>query len=700
MKIKILYFAIITTLLFVSCQDYLDVKSESKIDTEFVFQSVDEADKVVLGAYELMKNSSGVHSNSLWYDVICCASDIEVGCELPTSLGRYNNENLYNQTIQLSAMCVSSWNGIYSTINRCNTIIEAFENNESFINASKTTPSAITHLYGEVVALRATMYYELTRWWGDVIYFTKPITGKEDYEDATVMNRDSIQEAEIENLKAVEPMMYHLNAGDVHTTAERMTKEYVQGLIARMALIRGGFSLRPAEYSGDGEVIQSHSTWGKMVRRSDWKSYYSVAKDYLEKVVYDGNATLVTSDPRTPAEEYSNPFQYFFQQGMNYEISQESIYEVSIKAGSSTERTYAFGRPSDGGNTGYPPKAYDHLRFYPTYYYGMFNPKDMRRDVTVCTTALGGVANEKMISFKKGNKSNGGLGLNKWDYNRLEDKTYATVVRKSGVNAPYMRLGDMVLLLAETYAVLGEEGKARTELLRIRERAFNPNDSEYTALTSDYVGGLSGEALIEAIQKERALELGGEGQRRFDLVRWGIYGEKVYQLENDMDELVNALEASGKYEFDNGNVISTYIYTKDVKLEDSGLSDILTTSCYVTEDDPLYPLLYPEWRGTYTGWDAASGTTLLNSMVAIQGMFEPIDEAKAAALEADGYSRTDWGINLISESWKSGPNGIFGGYLPADYEANYPPRYILGIPATTIAYSGGNIANSYGFPNE
>ena len=385
---------------------------------------------------------------------------------------------------------------------------------------------------------------------------------------------------------------------------------------------------------------------------------------------------------------------------MNYEISKESIFEVSLKAGSSTERAYAFGRPSDGGNTGYPPKAYAHLRFYPTYYYGMFNPKDLRRDVTVATTALGGVANEKMVSFKKGNKSNGGLSVNKWDYNRLEDKTYATVVRKSGINAPYMRLGDMVLLLAETNAVLGDEGGAKTELLKIRERSFDPSDPDYTALTSGYVSSLGGDDLVKAIQDERAFELGGEGQRRYDLIRWGIYGEKIHQLQTNMDQLVDALANSGQYQFENGNTISTYIYTKDVKLEDAGIDNILTTTCYVDENDPLYPLLYPAWRGVYTGWDAASGTTLLNSMLAIEGMFKPVDDAKVAELKADGYVQTDWGINLISETWESGINGIFGGYLPADYNANYPPRYILGVPATTIAYSGGNISNSYGFPNE
>ena len=110
----------------------------------------------------------------------------------------------------------------------------------------------------------------------------------------------------------------------------------------------------------------------------------------------------------------------------------------------------------------------------------MFDPKDLRRDVTVTSTALGGVANEKILSFKKGNKSNGGLALNKWDYSRMTDKTYAITQRMAGINAPYMRLNDIILLLAETDCVLGNYADAKAGLLKIRQRAFNPNDPEYT----------------------------------------------------------------------------------------------------------------------------------------------------------------------------------------------------------------------------
>lgn len=703
MKRKILYLSFILALLFNSCKnDFLEVNSKSKVSNEFMFQSTVEADKAVLGVYELVRSSAGIHGSGLCYDVLAVGSDIEIGPELPLGGGRYAHGNFYALPPQLSDAPVGPWNGMYAVINRCNILINGFESNAAFIAADKTKPSQVTHLYGEVIALRATMYYELTKCWGDVLYFTSPINSKADYETATVTDRSLIEEGEIANLIKVEPMMYHLTSGDKSKTAERMTKEYVQGLIGRMALVRGGYELRPATYTGNGDVIQSHTEWGKMVRRTDWKNYYTTANTYLKKVVNEGTAVLTTTDPRTPASKYSNPFQYFFQQCMDYKISSESIFEMSERKGTTSDWPYAFGRPSDGGGTGYPPKAYGQVRFFPTFYYGMFNPKDLRRDVTVTVTALGGVANEKIMSLKKGNKSLGGLSLNKYDYSRMSDKTFAVNQRQTGTNAPMMRLADIILLLSETYAVLGDEASAKAELLKVRKRAFNLADAEYTALTTTYVNSLSGVALMNAIQDERAFELAGEAKRRFDLVRWGLLGKKVNQLQTEMDAIINGLNTTGSYTFANGNVISSYIYIKDVTKTVSGLSDILTTTCDVDKTNANYPILYPGWRGTATDWVAPASVKLLNVSVAIQGLFEPISASQATSLVAAGYKKTSWGVDLIPDAngWKTGLNGAFGGYLPASYTANYPPRYILAIPATTIAYSKGMVSNSYGFPNQ
>lgn len=706
MKRKIIYLGLLSALMFTSCQDFLETQSESNFDSEFVFQSTSEADKALLGAYQLVSSESGIHSNRLFYEVTGVGSDIELGPEFVSNSGRYNGENLYYKTPTLADNPPDAWNGIYKTINRCNVIIAAFEKNAAYIATDKTKASTLTHLYGEAIAIRATMYFELTRNWGDVIYFTKPILSEDDYKNATLTDRNTIQESELDNLIKVEPLMFRLNSGGNATTAVRMTKEYVQGLIGRLALIRGGYALRPANYSGDGDVIQSHSIRGKMVRRADYLKYYTLANTYLKKLVYEGNASLVTTDSRTPSQKFSNPFQAVFQSGMDYKISPEMIFEVSQTAGSSTERPYAFGRPSAGGSTAYPPKAYGQIRFFPTYYFGMFDNKDLRRDVTVTTTGLGGVADEKMLLFKKGSTTSGGLSLNKWDYSRMTDKKYATVQRVAGINAPVMRMGDMILLLAETYSVLGDDASARAELLKIRQRAFNPSDTEYALKTTTYVNSKSGASLLAAIQDERAFELGGEGQRKMDLVRWGLLGKKVNELQAQMTAMADALRSTGSYTFPNGNVISNYIYTKTYTLAQAqtlGLNDILTGNTYVTESDPLYPLLFPGWRGTATDWVAPATVTLKKTMLAIKGLFKPLTAPEITAATTAGYAKVAYGIDLInddSKPWEVNTNGVFGGYLPADYTANYSPLYLVAIPAATIQASGGNVSNNYGFPNQ
>ncbi|MGD2033785.1 MAG: RagB/SusD family nutrient uptake outer membrane protein [Bacteroidales bacterium] len=79
-------------------------------------------------------------------------------------------------------------------------------------------------------------------------------------------------------------------------------------------------------------------------------------------------------------------------------------------------------------------------------------------------------------------------------------------------NEVVLRLADMYLLYAEAQFRLGNEGVTREYINRIRFRVNLP----------DLDGGLSGQALFDALVKERRLELAMEGHRYFDLIRWGL----------------------------------------------------------------------------------------------------------------------------------------------------------------------------------
>lgn len=95
---------------------------------------------------------------------------------------------------------------------------------------------------------------------------------------------------------------------------------------------------------------------------------------------------------------------------------------------------------------------------------------------------------------------------------------------RSGYSNTYkLRLADILLLEAEAYAYLGDNGKSTALVNQIRNRVGLDD------LTSDKTS--SKEAMIEAVLHERRLELAFEGQRWFDLCRNG----KVEQYLNGLN---------------------------------------------------------------------------------------------------------------------------------------------------------------------
>jgi hypothetical protein len=119
------------------------------------------------------------------------------------------------------------------------------------------------------------------------------------------------------------------------------------------------------------------------------------------------------------------------------------------------------------------------------------------------------------------NALGGSLTGSPWDYEgaiRMKYATRASDTSADGVrelnystNWRLLRYAEVLLLAAEAYNKDGQDGNARTELNKVRNRAGLAN----VATT------LSGNSLFEAIVNEKFLELSFEGQRFWDLVRWG-----------------------------------------------------------------------------------------------------------------------------------------------------------------------------------
>lgn len=713
MKHKVIYTVLFSVGILsglTSCNDYLDTSSPSTVDEEFVFSNITTAQAALEGAKSQMHSVYGqVYGGGLYYASDIAGSDIMRHPEaFKNQPGRHWPECLYQNGTYASSYSLLSYqkegtSGAYgcmfAAIGRCNAITTAIENTSGYEDMMKQTePTELSQLYGEAVAMRATCYRELIKYYGDVQY-----QDKFGVSAGSLVPRDSIYDVIIKQLEEVEPLMYTLGECPTYASTAKnyYSKTYVDGLIGRMALEAGGYQTRRGDITyvdGDGNAISFERMGTEnndgcfYARRSDWQDLYKIAQTYFKKAIDNsGTAVWHDTDPRSEDSEgrvFGNPYQYFFQQLHDNDLgyADESIFEVSYTQGvDQDERSYSSGRPSNGGSkNSYPCKNYGQARVNPAFYYGVFDPNDLRRDVAFTVTGSTGKGYEKLIPFTPNSKANGGgISLNKFDENR--QATVASVQRKSGINGPYMRLSEMYLGYAEACAALGDDATAKTYLAKVRNRAFPDGDGKVDEFIS------SEGSVLKAVIDERGFEFAGEGDRRFTLVRTGLLPEKIREIKELTRKMLDGLETNGYYTFDNGNTISDVIYTKMVDLK-SEKGYRLTAQCPEGEEDD--PVLYPSWRGQNDDWTAYGcdyGTDTKTNL-AIKGLFSRVSDTEAAELIADGYTAVDWGKTLADyddEYYK---------YLFYDYDYTKAPIYLW--PFTPNILSTGGFENGYGFSNE
>ena len=350
-----------------------------------------------------------------------------------------------------------------------------------------------------------------------------------------LVGRDSIYDVILEELIEAAPVMYRVGSIPGIKGKNYFSRTYVEGLIGRIALEAGGYQTRRGDIprvDGNGdpltfETMGTENNGATYGRRSDWKDYYEIAKTYFKAVIDNpGSTKFITTDSRVP----SNPYQVFFQQmhAEDENYADESIYEYAISQGGGNDaRPYSFGRPATGGSkNNYPCKNYGQGRINPAFYYGVFDPADMRRDVSCTVTATKGAdGTEIILPFTPGSQGKGGgISLNKWDENR-QDKVWVANQRKSGINGPYMRISEIYLGYAEACAATGDATTARQYLDIIRNRAFG---SAAAAKTDAFIAKEG--SLLNAIIQERGFEFAGEGDRRWTLIRTGLIGPKIKEI--------------------------------------------------------------------------------------------------------------------------------------------------------------------------
>jgi hypothetical protein len=530
----------ITVLLTTSCEDFLSPEAPSSFYPDYVFANSGDAKKVLLGVYALFATDDYTsRMSNVWMQ----NTDVEATAPGANPDGtRRDIWSLQGGLLTNWSEIDSRWQNNYLAIDRASQCIEGI------LKSSAKDQPEMKMMLAEAYCLRAYRYFLLCNFWGDVPYFREAAKFGMEL-DRPKTDKNIIYSGMIQDLINSEGDMYYMD--EFSDGVERMNRDFALGMIARLSLFRAGYAMtkegvmkRAEDYldvTSDENLTVTYTDNGQTKTARTSKEYYELAKFYCQK--------LINERPRNLGN-FAKIFKDQCEQMVN--SSTEVLYEVAFGTGSTNSRGdvgWCIGTAVTGGSKG---TTTIQVFFTPTYYYS-FDSKDIRRDVTCSRVSYVNDTEQRLESAAT-------LTVGKWNRLWMKNDQVEGSSKSTGINWPLMRYPDVLLMLAEAEnEINGPTALAKDMLKTVRSRAFDAADQDEKV--ENYVNTLgSKEAFFHAIVNERAWEFGGEMLRKFDLVRWNIYGQKIVETKHT---ITNMGKAARGVELDNPE-IAKYAHLADI----------------------------------------------------------------------------------------------------------------------------------------
>lgn len=629
------------TLLWASCDDFLDTSSPSKFDDQTVYNSVAYADAEMMGIYSMIADAQmyAQRISMNW----CTNSDIEYVGASETSYNENSNRGSSNY-YGVPGNTVFNWTNIYKMIERANLGIEGIQNSPLLNSSDASTKNKMQAMLGEALTMRAMGYYELVKHWGDVPFKEEPTSPDLSNVYLGKTDRDTIYEHIINDLLTAEKYVPWLGTSG-YGTPERITKGFVKGLLARVCLSRGGYSLRD-------------KPGFPMERGTNWQHYYEIARDQCREIMLNGthklNGSYLDIWKKVNALQIETTYN-------------ENLYEVALGLGQSGEIGYSIGvRFYANAKYGYGNNA--NVVNTSAYYFYSFDPDDVRRDITVAYATYSN-GNKDLKEVFQGNPLS--YNIAKWDQRWMSDKWLQLNLAANGkigygINWIVMRYADVLLMFAEAENELNgaPTADAKDALKQVRRRAFASADQ--TEKVENYVDNLnSRDAFFNAIVNERAWEFGGEALRKFDLVRWNLLSSKIQEQRSVFNQMLDGAPVT---------VMGNYY-------------------------DNIPQNLYYKYIGFNPGAPDAVYENLDRDDINFYSNRDDLEALDATGLKAIGYTRVSWlsgAKDADKDAWRERMR-VFSSGLDKVNNGTCDNRYLYPISSTAIGDSQGKLTNSYGF---
>ena len=505
---KIVYSLIILLSLSVvmsSCEDVLEAPTKSSLDESVIFSNASLAEGAIAGIIQSFCETNSYRGRYLAY------YGMNTDCEVRNDLRNITNEETklvnYNTNVNNSNMNTTNnaWAMFYEGIERANIAIRGLRNHGNI-----ETNKELAQILGEVLTLRAVVYHDLIKGWGDVPARFEPVNSETVYLPRA--DRDVIYKQLLADLEEAAELVGWPNENRSTRSTERINKAFVKGLRARIALAAGGYSQR-----SDGTVRRSNDP------DLNPQAMYTIAKEECLDVINSGHARLQTFEGVFRAMHKE---QFIAGQEMLWEIPfSEGRGRVIFDLGLRHTNVDKYTGQNRGGSNGPNP-----IIFYE------YDKEDVRRDVTCAPYEW---TNEIQVPTNNGRWM---FGKYRYEWLFQEAGRRVTSTNDDGLNWPYMRYSDVLLMAAEAINEIDGPAAAAPYLREVRTRAFPNNAAKVDAFMNQ--ASASKDAFFNAIVNERALEFTGEMLRKGDLIRWNLLGTKLNEAKVKLQQLENR---QGKY---------------------------------------------------------------------------------------------------------------------------------------------------------
>jgi hypothetical protein len=487
------------------CKKFLDQRPVTELSPETVFSDVPSAYRALSAAYSRLVGDNGYGIRlSMYYTV---DNDEMQG---PTgNVGTSDNDRRDIARYQASAgnaQISGPFNQLFQGIEFANQCIDNIPTMAMYNSGSDQEKKQLRRMYGEALTLRAQFYFEAIRNWGDLpMHFTSAKNLIQNSPTPPRVDRDTLYDHILADLAQAESLVPWRNElsqiGDAPN--ERITKGTIKGLRARIALFRGGYSLRQT---------------GQMERRSDYLTFYNIARQEANEIMTSGQHTLNPS------------FRSLWKDQVCGRVAADPNGELMFQAsgiGAGGAEDTKLGYYNGPTVAGFGNKA---LNILPTYFYA-FDSTDLRRDVTIAAYNVN--ADGVTKAGQAITALNDGKYRRDWISNPVVPS--ASQAQYFSLKWQILRYSDVLLMFAEAENEInnGPTAAAYEAVNMVRRRGFGKalNTPDPTV---DLPAGLSKNNFFDALVKERSLELGGEGVRKYDLIRWNLLATKIQQTKTQL----------------------------------------------------------------------------------------------------------------------------------------------------------------------